>query len=501
MTELNTAAAAETVIDDRFEHPLAPGTVRDSTASSGHPRLVADREGAIAIDHGQLRIGWMEHEGWGRAALAYGPLAEPVGLVLVVTALNGLMTAQSDPRPEGRRAALRRLRATFPHLSLSQPRLRDNLLIGWFSEPTTHHAPTPVAAVVHRAGDDATGELWFQVGDQRIRLARDVQNLPARYVVAIESGSAALYAWSYPGSHGFGARGDVTPLARVAFSGPLPSLVFAALHQPVLGEVRYRVDTRVQSVRVLRCPGGLNDDTVASLSQPDWWEPAMGPVVGEDRFGGQPGDLAVAVEGSLSWKRVLGEGVIERTGTGQARVRGTIADPNPGRTVYCVPWDGGGVEVSTTVIPPGTARGEGEQGRSGLAIWQDADNHLILNHFIDDGSVGVSISAFLRTGGREEMFIWDAVWSNVSTRVQWGQPFRLSVACDGHQFLCRIGDEPVLYRQLTDYRPDAEPLRITGIGLAANWEWGDDTGTAFEDFAVRPLIERPAVEPAEPPGR
>jgi hypothetical protein len=48
-----------------------------------------------------------------------------------------------------------------------------------------------------------------------------------------------------------------------------------------------------------------------------------------------------------------------------------------------------------------------------------------------------------------------------------------------------LDDEPVLYRAFTDVYPDYPPLAIRRVGLAANWEWGNDTGSAFNDFAAK----------------
>lgn len=477
----------QVLVEDRFEQPRPPGRVPGSRSTSGHSRLVRDRERVLSIEDGRLRIGWLRHGGWGRASIAYGPVSMGEGLVLAVRALNGLMTAQSDPRPEGRRGQLRRLLATFPHTSVTQPVLRENLLIGWFGRPSTNSRPRPVAAVVHRAGDDATGELWFEASGRRVRIANSLQNLPVVYAISLSATKASLHAWSYGSAHGFGQPGSESPLAELPLEGPVPRRLWAAVHQPVLGEVRYRVDSHIEWVEVL----SARDPHRAALrfKDPSWWEPAPGRPSCTDDFSGPPGDLADASTDGARWRRVLGEGVIERTGRGAARVRADLHAPNPGRTAYCLPWSShSGVEVAARITPPGRHRGEGHQGRSGLVIWQDPDNHLVLNHFIDDGSVGVSISAFLRIRGHESMFEWDAVWSNVAQRVRWGEPFDLSVACDGRQFLCRIGGEPVLYRRLTDYRRHAPALRINGVGLVANWEWGDDTGTAFSAFSARPLI-------------
>jgi hypothetical protein len=111
-----------------------------------------------------------------------------------------------------------------------------------------------------------------------------------------------------------------------------------------------------------------------------------------------------------------------------------------------------------------------------LTFWQDEDNYLIVNVFIDDTFDGASISSFYHLGGKEDMY--DAVWTLVRG-VRWGERCTLRVAFDGRQFLASMNGEPSLYRALTDVYPDAVPLEITRVGMIVNWEWGDDTGTTF----------------------
>jgi hypothetical protein len=51
--------------------------------------------------------------------------------------------------------------------------------------------------------------------------------------------------------------------------------------------------------------------------------------------------------------------------------------------------------------------------------------------------------------------------------------------------LALIDDEPILYRAVTDVYADATRLQINRIGLLANWEWGNDTGSSFRSFRAR----------------
>ena len=135
------------------------------------------------------------------------------------------------------------------------------------------------------------------------------------------------------------------------------------------------------------------------------------------------------------------------------------------------------------ITPPGTKRGEWEFGRGGLVFWQDDDNQLIVNTWLDDFYDGTSISSFFHLRGFEE--IYDAVWTNVGRRVQWGVPYRLRVAFDGNHYIIYVNGEPVLGRSITDVYPQFDRLAIRRVGLAANWEWGNDTGSLSKQFVAR----------------
>jgi hypothetical protein len=51
--------------------------------------------------------------------------------------------------------------------------------------------------------------------------------------------------------------------------------------------------------------------------------------------------------------------------------------------------------------------------------------------------------------------------------------------------MAQINREPVLYRAMTDVYPRCDDFHIRKIGLVSNWEWGNDTGTSFQNFVVR----------------
>ncbi|MPY94513.1 MAG: hypothetical protein GEV08_16080 [Acidimicrobiia bacterium] len=218
------------------------------------------------------------------------------------------------------------------------------------------------------------------------------------------------------------------------------------------------------------------------------WSPEGGTVRARDDFAGQAGELAGAsvARGGPAWQRTFGLGHFDLTGAGALRARASRAAPNPGRTCYTLAWpEPGFVDLGVTVRPPGTGRGQGHASRAGLVLWESDDTHLIVNAWLDDSPDhdGSAISLFFRDQGYERLY--DAPWANVGRRVRWGQPFRLRLVSDGQHVLVHLDGEPVLYRRATDLYPTSPGVRIERVGLVANYEWGDDTGSEFRDFVAR----------------
>jgi hypothetical protein len=77
----------------------------------------------------------------------------------------------------------------------------------------------------------------------------------------------------------------------------------------------------------------------------------------------------------------------------------------------------------------------------------------------------------------------------VGNRITWGKRFTLRVAFDGLHYMAYVDGEAVLYRALSDVYPGVRRLRIRHIGLAANWEWGNDTGSIFQRFTARAPLD------------
>lgn len=188
--------------------------------------------------------------------------------------------------------------------------------------------------------------------------------------------------------------------------------------------------------------------------------------------------------GEQTWRKEIGKGEMRLTNDKSVRVKASAEQPNPGRLAYTVAWKNlEFADISVDILPPGTARHQREKGRGGLIFWQDADHYLIINHWLDDTFDGSAMSAFLHVDGFEE--IYDGVWSNLAGRITWGQQHTFRVTFDGLNFTAHVNKEPLLYRSITDIYPQLNRLRINRVGIVANWEWGQDTGTTFSRFIGR----------------
>ncbi len=224
-----------------------------------------------------------------------------------------------------------------------------------------------------------------------------------------------------------------------------------------------------------------------------WWREGTNILIQDliqDDFQAGQGDLAGKTTslGSQIWQKTIGKGFF-RIQSGLAQVEADVDHPNPGRTAYTVAWNNPSfADASVTIVPPGQERGQGEKGRGGLIFWQDRDNYIIINTWLDDFYEGESISCFFRLDGFEE--IYDAVWSNIGQAIAFGQPYILRVVFDGNNYTVQVNAQTVLYRALTDVYPWAEALQINRVGMVANWEWGNDTGSGFSEFVVSNVVSK-----------
>ena len=240
--------------------------------------------------------------------------------------------------------------------------------------------------------------------------------------------------------------------------------------------------------RELELPAGLALDP---LPVPEGSRPVF-----DDDFTGHPSsprsDLAGLVSsGGGVWERSVGGRPFRLDGSGVAvppvpassggklgKLADVLTKGTAERIAYTVPWPEPALaDLTVRILPPGRERHQGEGSRAGLIFWQDEDNLLIVNTWLDDAYDGTSVSSFLRLRGYEE--VYDAVWTNVGRRITWGRRFELRTAFDGGTHTTWVDGEPVLHRRLTDVYPGASPLRINRVGLVANWEFGQDTGSRF----------------------
>jgi hypothetical protein len=216
-----------------------------------------------------------------------------------------------------------------------------------------------------------------------------------------------------------------------------------------------------------------------------WFRTGNETLVADD-FSRAAGELDASRTpvGDKPWQRIFGNGRFELTGDGSVRVCATRQQPINGRVMYSVDWDREDfADIEVDITPPGTRRGEGENGLAGVVAWQDDDNYVTINSWTCDGYPGASMSCFFRIRGWEDLY--DAIWSNVGARVRHGHPYRMRLVFDGTNYIVFVDDEPVVYRALTDVYPDCKPLRIRRVGIITNWEWGRDTGSVFRNFRVR----------------
>ncbi len=99
---------------------------------------------------------------------------------------------------------------------------------------------------MHSATDD-NGELWTAHRGRPARVVLGLQNVPFVFVVALREQGAAYYLASVPGATGAGPYPLLRPVG--IDPGPAAGPFTAGLQQRILGEVGYRVDTRVYGTR------------------------------------------------------------------------------------------------------------------------------------------------------------------------------------------------------------------------------------------------------------
>lgn len=273
----------ETLVLDHFTDDQPAGRVLGTPASDGRPRLGVDVEKRIAIDHGALRFQPLLSHGWGRQGIAYGPVDPAPGLFLAVAVTNGHNTSQGSGLPEDlarrlwrwmrgpgadpvrsrmrallagpRKAGLARrfcgwLRSSRPFNRL--PDLDENLAVGLFRTVAPGKpAEEGCGFVVHAALGD-NGEVWARTGGGFAPVLRRLQNIRVFYFMLIREADTVYYMAAGPEAGPLPAL----PMMRPVAVGPTPQQApfHLGVHQAAIGQIGFRVDTRVHAVELHHLP-------------------------------------------------------------------------------------------------------------------------------------------------------------------------------------------------------------------------------------------------------
>ena len=269
------------ILKDSFSDECRVGRVIGTRSSEGCERLGIDIEKAISIDNGALRIAPLIEPGFGRAGLSYGPFSSKPGLSFAVFILNGHNTSQaeylsdsfiqrlkrwfiaseSDPPFERlkRWTGSKRIQRTFKQFlwwwrianrKKTIPKLDENLSVGWFSRSISADPRQEGSSFIMHALGAENGELWAGgPRSERTRAIRGVQNLPLYLVGIMRENGTIYYASSLEGSNGFSGYPRLRAIALDRC--PPDKEVFLGIHQSVLGQIGFRLDTRIYGVRVV----------------------------------------------------------------------------------------------------------------------------------------------------------------------------------------------------------------------------------------------------------
>ncbi len=106
--------------------------------------------------------------------------------------------------------------------------------------------------VMHALGPE-NGELWIAENGSRMRLLPGVQNVPLYYVGVLRAGGIVYYVSSLEGAAALPSYPAMRPVA--VGSAPGSEELHLGIHQSVLGQVGWRLDSRVEGVRVAELGG------------------------------------------------------------------------------------------------------------------------------------------------------------------------------------------------------------------------------------------------------
>ena len=275
----DSSGTTRSLLNETFGDDCRTGRVLGSRSPDGWLRQGADRERKIGIDHGALRFQPLVTPGWGRQGIAYGPLAREAGLAFAVAITNGHNTSESsvitdgmarrvwrwargpgiDPVPQRLRALLRGprkrglVRRMFGWLRWTPafhkwPDMNENLAVGWFGSAAPEDPTTDGCGFVVHAALGDNGELWARHGAACLPALRGLQNVRVYYFVILREQGAVCYASAGPDVAGLPAMPMMRPIAIDPHNRQ--TRLFAGVHQCLLGQIGFRVDTRVHGIRI-----------------------------------------------------------------------------------------------------------------------------------------------------------------------------------------------------------------------------------------------------------
>ncbi|MDY7023605.1 MAG: nucleotide-binding protein, partial [Cyanobacteriota bacterium] len=252
-------------------------------SASGVKRQGIDAENAIAIDHQALRLPFLIQPGWGRQGIAYGPYHRRNGLALAVFMLNGHNTSETGDIMQpllkrslrwvvgsGSNSPLKQVLglATSPYKQrmwrrwqywanhqpgrFQQPRLKENLAVGWFPNQVPDDPRNEGNAFVVHATGPENGELWTRVGENLQSAFKGLQNVQVYYVVILREKGAAYYACSVPCTLGLAAYPNIRPMAIDPFN--CDETLYAGVYQSVSGQIGFTIDTRIYGTQIVDIP-------------------------------------------------------------------------------------------------------------------------------------------------------------------------------------------------------------------------------------------------------
>lgn len=445
-----STSEATILIRDRFETSLPRGGVVGSACGS-HTRRGVDVERVLSVDHGALRIEPLMRPGWARSGLAYGPFQRQPGLAMAVLMDNGHNLSQSYRLRSWIRQTVRWFRGSdldLPHVRFyrwlwHRPRLslwrkmrywranqegktehvhqRENLAVGFYpSDAPADPVSTGSGVVIHASKVFDNGELWARVGGGCASTCTSLQNLTSYFVVVLRERGAVYYAASLPHAHAMGAYPSMRPIALDTVNADAE--VFAGIHQAVLGEIGFTMDSRVHGVSVAELGPGFDTTHAADV------------LVGE-------GELGAARRGGR-WR---GSG-FRRTSAGAEAAGESRASLQPGTCSSLI----------HAMVEPG-------QGFAGLAFRSRDESN---GWEVRVGAKGCTL--LICEGG---------VWAEVASAPAASTgPVSIQVVDHGSEFTVSLNGAHVFNRRFVDGRF----AEATGVGIVA------DRGGRIRDFEAHP---------------